>query len=137
MPRTPKPWFRKQTGWWMVTLGGRQHKLAQGRENKRLAQQEFHKLMLISAEAPESAEANVASICDAFLQWSERNQAPETYRGYFFYVQSFCEATGYLPVRDLRPFHVTRWIESKRSWQCTTRYNAVRSALRVLNWAVK
>lgn len=137
MARTPKPWFRKQTGWWMVTLGGRQHKLAQGRENKTLARQEFHKLMLISAEAPESAEANVASICDAFLQWSERNQASETYRGYFFYVQSFCEAAGYLPVRDLRPFHVTRWIEGKPSWGRTTQYNAVRSAVRVLNWAVK
>ena len=108
MARTPKPWFRQQTGWWMVTLGGRQHKLAEGRENKRLAQRRFHELSLLIAETPQSSDMRVASVCDAFLQWSERHQSPETYRGYHFYIQSFCEACGYLPVRELRPYHVTQ-----------------------------
>jgi len=107
MPRTAKPWFRKQTGWWMVTLGGKQHKLAKGRENKKLAQKSFHELMLLIAEPPQSSDARVASVCDAFLQWSQRHQSPETYRGYHFYVQSFCEACGYLLVRELCPYHVT------------------------------
>jgi hypothetical protein len=61
MSRTPKPWFRQQTGWWMVTLGGKDQKLVKGRENKKLAQQKFHELMLLSAEAPESTDASVAS----------------------------------------------------------------------------
>jgi hypothetical protein len=71
MARMPKPWFRKQTGWWMVTLGGRQHKLAEGRENKKVAQKRFHELQLLVAEAPGSSNARVASVCDAFLEWSQ------------------------------------------------------------------
>jgi integrase len=136
MSRIAKPWFRKQTGWWMVTVGGRQHKLAEGRENKKLAQKKFCELQLLVAEAPESADVRVASICDAFLQWSERHQAAETYRGNSFYVQSFCEACGYLPVADLRPHHVTKWTDSK-AWGPTSQFNAVRAAQRVFNWAVE
>lgn len=136
MARTPRAWFRKQTGWWMVTLGGKQHKLAEGRENKQLAQKKSHELSLLVAEAPESSDMRVASVCDAFLVWSARHQAAETYRGYSFYVQSFCEACGYLPVADLRPHHVTKWMDSK-PWGPTSQFNAVRSAQRVFNWAAK
>jgi integrase len=136
MARTPKPWFRKQTGWWMVTLGGVQHKLVEGRENKKAAQTKFHELSLFIAEAPQSSDARVASVCDAFLQWSERHQSPETYRGYRFYVQSFCEACGYLLVQDVKPYHVTQWTDSK-AWGPTSQFNAVRAALRVFNWAVQ
>lgn len=89
MARTPKPWYRKQTGWWMVTLGGVQHKLAEGRKNKKAAQANFCELSLLIAEAPQSNDARVISVCDAFLQWSERHQSPETYRGYRFFIQSF------------------------------------------------
>ncbi len=46
MARIAKPWFRKLTGWWMVTLGGKQHKLAEGRENKMLAQKKLLELQL-------------------------------------------------------------------------------------------
>ena len=135
MARTPRPWFRKQTGWWMVTLGGVQHKLVEGRENKKAARTKFHELSLLIAEAPQSSDARVVAVSEAFLQWSERHQSPETYRGYFFYVQSFCEACGYLPVVDLRPYHVTRWIDG-REWGPTSQSNAVRSVQRVFNWAV-
>ena len=120
----------------MVTLGGKQHKLAEGRENKKLALKKFLELQVLMAEAPESADMRVASVCDAFLQWSERHQAAETYRGYSFYAQSFCEACGYLPVADLRPHHVTKWMDSK-AWGPTSQFNAVRTAQRVFNWAVK
>jgi hypothetical protein len=37
MARTARPWFRKRTGWWMVTLGGKQQKLAEGRDNRKAA----------------------------------------------------------------------------------------------------
>jgi integrase len=136
MARTPRPWFRKQTGWWMVTLGGVQHKLVEGRENKKAARTKFHELSVLIAEAPQSSDARVADISEAFLLWSERHQSPETYRGYHFYVQSFCEACGYLPARELKPFHITQWIDGK-AWGQTSQFNAVRSALRVFNWAVK
>lgn len=136
MARTPRPWFRKQSDWWTVTLGGVQHKLVKGRGNKKAAQTKFHELSLLIAEAPQSSGARVADISEAFLLWSERHQSSETYRGYHFYVQSFCEACGYVPARDLKPYHVTQWIDSK-TWGPTSQFNAVRAALRVFNWAVK
>jgi integrase len=70
------------------------------------------------------------------LAWSQKYQSPETYRGYFFYVQSFCETFGFLCVNDVRPHHVLEWI-SKKNWGPTSQFNAVRSAQRVFNWAVK
>ena len=39
MSRPNKIWFRKDIGWWMVTLAGRKVRLAQGREQKKLAEQ--------------------------------------------------------------------------------------------------
>jgi len=113
-----------------------QHKLVKGRGNKKAAQTKFHELSLLIAEAPQSSGARVADISEAFLLWSERHQSSETYRGYHFYVQSFCEACGYVPARDLKPYHVTQWIDSK-TWGPTSQFNAVRAALRVFNWAVK
>jgi integrase len=51
-----------------------------------------------------------------------------------FYVQSFCEKWGQVTVREVRPYHVTRWLDGN-NWNDTTRYNAMRSAFRVFNWA--
>jgi hypothetical protein len=48
MSRMPKPWFRQQTGWWMVTLGGKQEKLAKGRDARKLALQRFHEMRSLS-----------------------------------------------------------------------------------------
>ena len=110
MARRSRPWFRKQTGWWMVTIGDRQHKLAEGRKNKDKAEKKFNELMLLRAEAPESTDARVAIICESFLEWSRRHHAADTYRNYQFYIQSFCEKSGYVRVSELKPYHVTRWL---------------------------
>lgn len=45
MSRPRKPWFRKATGWWMVEIGGRQVKLARGRDRKADAERKYHLLM--------------------------------------------------------------------------------------------
>ena len=63
-------------------------------------------------QLPESADARVADICEAFLGFSAKNHAPDTYRNHHFYIQSFCDTAGLLPVLELRQFHVTRWIEA-------------------------
>src|SRR5688500_9364935 len=98
MARAPRPWFRKQTGWWMVNIGGKRHKLAEGRHNKSAASEKFHELMLVQAQSPAAADLQIASLCDAFLEWSKQNQSPETYRGYLFYLQSWAEHGGFLGV---------------------------------------
>jgi integrase len=143
MPRRPRPWYRHdrkrpdKTGWW-VYVGGRQHLLHRGGKSaadRKIAEIKFHELMVMTVAPPESPEANVASVCDAFLSWSKRSQSEETYRGYHFYIQAFCEACGYRSVAELKPYHVNRWLDERKKWNVTTRYNAIRSVLRVFNWA--
>ena len=134
MPRPNRPWFRRQTGWWMAKIGGESHKLAKGRRNKSEAETRFHELMLTASQAPESPDARVADICEAFLRWSRKHHAADTYRSYNGYLQSFCEASGQLPVRQLQKFHVTRWVDSQ-SWNATSQYNGRRFVFRAFNWA--
>lgn len=96
MSRPNKIWFRKDVGWWMVTLGGRKMRLAQGRKNRRLAQEKFHELAALCTRAPESCSARVADVIEAFLVWTKIHRSPETSRNYLWYGQKFSEHCGYL-----------------------------------------
>lgn len=134
MPRPSKPWFRKQTGWWMATVAGQSHKLVKGKDNKKEAQRRFHELMAKVAEAPESPDARAADVCEAFLDWSFKHHAPDTYCGHLWYIQSFCEKYGFVSVLKLKPYHITRWVDSKQ-WNNTSRYNGTRFVCRAFSWA--
>jgi hypothetical protein len=52
MPRSPRPWYRKFDGWWMVQLDGKQVKLAMGKKNRLDAERRFHELMLQREKNP-------------------------------------------------------------------------------------
>lgn len=134
MARPNKPWFRKDIGWWMVTINGEKIRLAEGRRNRQEAQRVFHELMAVRANRPEAGTARTADVVEAFLGYVERHLSSETYRGYHFYCQKFAEAWGYVPARELKPHHVTRWVGAKQ-WNETTEYNACRSVFRAFSWA--
>ena len=139
MARRAKPWYRKQTGWWMVTVRGEQLKLIEAPKTpaaRELAWEAFHALMANMPDARTEINPRVASLLEAFLDWSHNHQSPETYRGYCFYLQKFDEFNGDLKLRVLRVNQVTQWLDS-RPWNDTTRYNAIRSVVRALNWAVE
>ena len=134
MSRPNKIWFRKDIGWWMVTLAGRKVRLAQGREQKKLAEQKFHELMAVRTEAPESPKARVADVIEAFLAWCKRHRGDETNRNYMWYGQQFSERCGYLVAAELKPIHLTRWVDANQ-WNPTTERNARRSIYRAFSWA--
>ncbi len=52
MGRTAKPWCYRQTGWWMVWFNGRKVKLAEGRKNKKEAQDRFDELRYEASKNP-------------------------------------------------------------------------------------
>jgi len=64
MPRTPRPWFRKQTGYWHIWLDGKQVRLSKDRD-------EAHRTMARRETVPtaDAPDATVASILDALLVW--------------------------------------------------------------------
>ncbi len=135
MARPNKIWFRKDVGWWMVTLGGEKIRLAKGKANKKLAEQKFHELMLARCQNPEvSTSIRVVDLVEPFLDFSKKRFAPGTYRNYRFYSQRFAEACGQLEVSQLKPHHITRWIDSE-PWNQTSEGNARRIARRVMTWA--
>ncbi len=70
MPHFPRPWFRKQTDWWMVQLDGKQVKLARGRKCRPEADRRFHELMLQRDKnpAPESPDPTAASVIETYLE---------------------------------------------------------------------
>ena len=134
MARPSKIWFRKDTGWWMITIGSQKVRLAKGRENRKAAEQKFHELMIVRHTSPDADTARVADLVEAFLDSAKKNCAEDTYRNYRFYGQSFAEVCGKHAVSDLKPFHITAWVNGK-PWNNTTERNARRVAKRALNWA--
>ena len=92
MARPNKVWFRKDIGWWMVTIGGRKIRLAEGRANKKLAEQKFYGLKAVSRPA-ESSDARVADVIDRFLAWSKIHRSSETNRNHVYYGQKFASTS--------------------------------------------
>ena len=81
MPRPNKIWFRKDTGWWMVTIASKKVRLAQGRKNKKAAEQKFHELMLTRHQNPDAGDPRVVDLVEAFLVYSEK-RFPERTNGF-------------------------------------------------------
>src|SRR5437868_6363630 len=107
--RQPKPWFRASKNAWFVELGGKQIRLAKGREAEKEAYQAFYRLMALKPEdVPPPDKITVARVCDLFLEHSRRHHAADTYANYRHFLQAFCDAHGRLLAATLKPFHVTR-----------------------------
>jgi integrase len=93
---------------------------------------------MVSADKPESPTAPFAAIAEAFLAWAEKNVAAKTYKGYSDFIVSFCNLYAHHVARDLKPFHVTRWLEKNPAWAAAdSQRGAISAVKRVFNWAVE
>ena len=137
MPKMPKPWYRKSKGAWFICLGGKQILLAKGKANKAEAEKRYHEIMLLQSAGaePESSQTTVASLCEAYLAWCHRHRRKSTYEWYLFFLQDFAENRGRNRVCDLKPYHITRWVDS-HNWNDSSVRCAITCIKRVLNWAV-
>jgi hypothetical protein len=129
MPHYPKPFFRKSRGLWYVQIDGAQHNLGPDRDAAFAA---YRDLMAQPARQPVRADATCLLI-DQFLEWVEKNRAPETYVWYQSRLQLFVQRYPALRVADLKPFHVQQWIDAFEVSSGTKR-NYARSIIRCLNW---
>lgn len=130
MARPNKLWYWKAQKTYCVTIDGKRHRLG---KDKKEAQDEFHRLMLQSTPA---LSDSIAVILDDFLTWTLENRAERTYKGYKDYCQSFVKEYPKVRVGDLTPTHVTKWLANK-TWNGTTKRNAIIAIQRGMNWAVK
>ncbi len=132
--RFPKPFFRSAKGAWYVQLGKRQISLGKEREE---AFDHYRQLLLHErGDIPNATQSlTVAEIADLFLEWSNRHNDPGTYEWYKKFLQSFSDSYGSLEALKLKPFHVTRWLDSHRGWKEGTRRCAIIAVKRAFNWA--
>lgn len=129
-----------------------------GCENQEEAYQAFYRLMAQDpTQLPEPSALKVAQICDLFLTTicPYVGEAPDkppkandskpplkanathdepTYWWYRKYLQSFCDLFGTVGALAVKPFHVTRWLDSHPKWT-TSRRCAVSCVKRAYNWA--
>ena len=136
MSRPNSIWFRKRTGWWMVTLGGRKMPLAKGRRNRKAAEQKFYELAVVQLKPVHAPDARVVDLIEAFLTWVKTEYDWETWRAYEMYGQKFAERWGFLMRSKLTAQHVTTWL-NEHEWNPTTKYNAARSVYRIFSWVKK
>ncbi|HEX3147892.1 MAG TPA: site-specific integrase [Gemmataceae bacterium] len=137
--RQREPWYRTSKGAWYVQVGRKQHRLVKGPEEatRKAAYEAFYKLMAARPEQLLSTQkVTVAFLCDLFLDHSQKNHEPQTYRLYRYYLQAFCDAYGRLLASELKPFHVTRWLDGRTGWKASRRHAAL-APKRACAWADK
>src|SRR5690606_33055121 len=75
-----------------------------------------------------------SEIIAQFLDWSKAHQAESTYELYRFFLLTFADSIGKVELKNLKPFHVTRWLDAL-GYEDNTANGAVRSVVRPFNWA--
>ena len=98
MARVPRPWFWKQTGWWVAYIGGAKNKLAQGRENKKAARTKLNELL--SVAVVNGDETTVAAVIERYLAAVGDELAANTIELRKPYLQSFADLHGWRRIED-------------------------------------
>lgn len=145
--RQPKPWFRTSKSAWYVQYRGKKvllgghpdgappPKQTNGTWNApAVIRDAFYKLMATDpANLPKAGQIVVAQVCDLFLAHSEKHNEKATYVWYRHFLQSFSTLYGRIAAAELKPFHVTKWLDAN-TWKGGQR-NAVIALKRAFNWA--
>lgn len=143
--KQPKPFWKKSHKCWYVQRGDKQIRLDPDKEK---AWQMYHKIM--AGEIVVGQDERVVDVIRQFLDWSEGNHEPDTYRFYQVYNASFSKSLPKdLKVKDLKAIHLTRWVD--KHWPAqevsrngkvvtpaaspSTRHGAMRAVQRGFNWA--
>ena len=99
MPHTPRPWYRRQTGWWMVQLNSRKIKLTRGpkdRPTRKRAKEQLKELLKQRAANPAAGSLQtVASVIEKFLKFAEGHYAPRAFYERRLLLQDFAERHGF------------------------------------------
>ncbi|WP_020476364.1 tyrosine-type recombinase/integrase [Zavarzinella formosa] len=144
--RQPTPWFRASKHAWFVEHHGKQVRLGihpvntstpkkspTGWNPPKAILDAYYKLMATEC-LPQSDKLAVSLMCDLFLEHGQKHHTADTYENYLYFLQSFCNAHGSLPVTEIRPFHVTKWLYNNPAWKGGRRH-AVIAVKRAFSWA--
>src|SRR5262245_6475321 len=140
MPRRAKPFFHR--GWWVTDVGGQRTKLAQGRENRKQAEQAFHEMLAKASYSPEAKtvqQVAVWELCEQFLDWVQIHRAEKTFSDYHDCLSRWVKLHGKKLARDVRPLDLEQWkadlLKSGKK-PCTVNH-AIVAVQTCWNWGVK
>ena len=133
MARRPEPRWYPSRGGWYVCLGGKQHRLAVGKDAKAEAWKAYHRLMLEGPGPAKGDRITVAVLCDLLLDWTKVHREPLTYDFYRRHLQSFTDAYGSMKADEVTPGHITRWL-AKSGWGSSTQHGAATAIKRAFCW---
>jgi integrase len=142
--RLPQPWERRRKNGqgfdWFVTINQRQSRL--GPDD--MEEDELQRLLLLKL-----AEANVhkpgqspgfVAVMNQYLDHVIAEQSPKTYRIRSDALNSFRDhlesaRLDFLLCKELKQFHVTKWLDGHPTWGATMKRMAILSLKTCLNWA--
>lgn len=134
MARFRKPFFRDSRKLWYVQIDGRQINLGPEREE---AFRRYGELMW-RPRTPKLTSDSVAVLLDLFLDWCKLHREPRTYEWYQMRCQGFLDSIpAALSVRELKSFHVQRWVDGKLEWNGGMKRGAMIAIKRAFNWLSK
>jgi integrase len=134
--RRTGPWLRSQDNCYYTTINRTAIKLGSADEPWETIEQRYAEEI---AKTEKPLRWTVVALIDRFLEHSKRRNSPDTYEWYKGYLDSFkAWVSSRQRVTSLDPDTVTQWVEARFS-TCSdsSRANAIRCVVRVMNWAVK
>ena len=131
MGRKSKPYWWEEKQAYSSKVNGKRYRLGTTLREATEALKTVQKQTPIGYADAESLTA----LFEAFLDWIEENRSPKTHRGYKDFCQSFEDKYPRLKVHQLDTKRVTEWLKEKKSWNSTTKNNAITCLQRVMNWS--
>jgi hypothetical protein len=131
-------WYWAAKNAWFVEVGDKRHQLGKHPDGVPLPkkrkrgdpppkppkeiEQAYHRLMATASRTlPEADTLKICTVYDLFLEFSQQHHAADTYRGYKDFLQDFCEMYGTILAKDLKPLHVSRWLDAHKGWKGSRR----------------
>lgn len=132
MARPRKPWFRKSNKRWYVECNGKQVNLGPDRKE---AFRLFHEMMAQPEPQPvrRTTSITLPELVDHFVEWVQRNRAPDTYEWYRYRLERLCRAHPRATAEGLKPFQVEEWVNGYEL-SVTSRRNYFRAVKRCFKW---
>jgi integrase len=73
-----------------------------------------------------------------YLAWCGKHRAPRTVEWYQDHLDGFLTHLGneaFMPMTDLKPYHVVEWVDSHQNWGDTYKRGGIVAVQRAMNWA--
>lgn len=134
MAKFPKPYYRKQRKTWSVQIGRRQITLG---PDQKAAFAEYHRLMASEGIGVSPSKLKACELVDLFLEHVKRHKKASTYGWYQVHLQSFSDHAGGAVVANVKPHHVSGWIDAHPRWGASTRRGAITAIKRCWAWALE